>query len=78
MEGTRTATISGRVFDGSNNEPLLGAVVYDDETSTGVSTGPDGSYSLTLPAGKHQLRVSFVGFEELDQTGKSFWRAGAY
>lgn len=61
----RTATISGRVFDGSNNEPLLGAVIYDVETSTGASTGPDGAFSLTLPAGKHVLKVSFVGFEEL-------------
>lgn len=60
-----TAVISGKIYDGSTHEPLLGAVVYDDETKTGVSTGIDGKFSLELPVGEHLLRVSYVGFEEL-------------
>jgi hypothetical protein len=59
-----TVRITGKVLDGSSREPLAGAVVYDDETKTGVSTNHNGEYSLELPAGERRLKISFIGFEE--------------
>lgn len=65
-------TISGYVKDAKNGEALIGALVYKKDTQTGSSTNEYGFYSLTLPAGKHTILISFVGYgnivQEIDLT----------
>ncbi len=61
------ATITGSVLDGATDEPLIGAVIYDPESQTGVTTDVDGNFSLELPVGQYSLRISYTGYEEIYQ-----------
>jgi iron complex outermembrane receptor protein len=55
--------IRGRVTT-RNGEPLQGAHIAIVGSNTGVSTGNDGTYSITdLKPGSYTLRFSFIGFE---------------
>lgn len=64
---TRTAILKGIIIDGQSGEPLIGAVVYDEKTSAGVSTNMRGEYVLALPVGDHTLRLTYIGYEESSQ-----------
>ncbi|MBX2967626.1 MAG: TonB-dependent receptor [Cyclobacteriaceae bacterium] len=65
--GTRTnnmdgkATLTGTIKDIYTGETLVGAVIYNKETSTGASTDHFGHYSIALPKGKHVLEIRSVG-----------------
>lgn len=59
----RTFTLSG-YLRGDNGETLINATVYDLTTGVGTTTNEYGFFSLTLPAGKHRLRYSYVGYRE--------------
>lgn len=56
-------TISGYITDTTNAETLIGAVVYDQNTSKAVASNPYGFYSLTLPSGNYTITFSFLGYE---------------
>ncbi len=58
-----TAIIHGRVLDGKNSEPLVGAVVYNSKIEKGATTNADGFFELELPTGEHTLQLSFIGYE---------------
>jgi hypothetical protein len=64
----KRAELTGRILDGATGETLPGAVIYSDKSGSGSSTGSSGEYSITLPVGELQLRLSYVGYE--DQTVK--------
>ena len=59
--------VQGYVFDNSSNETLIGATLI---TSNGLGTVTDfnGFYQLSLPEGKHELSISYVGYEALKKT----------
>jgi TonB-linked SusC/RagA family outer membrane protein len=54
--------VSGTVTDASG-EPLPGVSVTIKGTTTGVATGTDGRYSISLPPGEITLRFSFIGMQ---------------
>lgn len=56
-------TISGFVEDATSGEKLIGANVFEQERFKGVSANVYGFYSLTLPAGTHEVLASFVGYD---------------
>jgi len=56
-------TITGRVVDGENNEPLPGVNVSVPGTTTGTATNTQGEYSLRVRASVDTLRFSFVGYQ---------------
>lgn len=58
-------TVTGTVTDVQGN-PLVGAtiVVKDAPTVSGTISGPDGSFSLTVPA-RSTLLISYVGYKNL-------------
>jgi len=57
-------TISGYVNDKNTGETLIGANVIDTQNENiGTSTNAYGFYSLTLPAGKHIIAVSYLGYQ---------------
>ena len=61
------AQVNGRVVDADTNEPLPGATVAIAETTSGTTTGLDGTFVLDVEPGT-KLVVSFVGFatQEVD------------
>lgn len=56
--------ISGKVLD-SNNEPLIGASVYLNNTSIGTTTNDLGEFELSIKKGIHDLIVSYLGYETI-------------
>jgi iron complex outermembrane receptor protein len=56
--------ISGTVTDAQTGETLPGANVSVPGSTVGTATGPDGQYSLSVPADADSLRYSFVGYEQ--------------
>lgn len=59
----KLAKLRGKVVDGKTGEPLMGAVVFNTETKTGVATDAKGRYVMEIPTGEIHLKVSFMSFE---------------
>jgi TonB-dependent SusC/RagA subfamily outer membrane receptor len=57
-------TITGTVTDASIGEPLIGANVLVEGTSTGTVTDFDGNYTLEVPDGATALVFSYTGYTE--------------
>lgn len=53
--------VSGTVTSSEDGSPIVGASIKIVGTNTGTVTDVNGKYSLTLPAGKSAVRVSYVG-----------------
>ncbi len=54
-------TVSGKVFDASTNEPLVGVTVVQTGTQNGTITDIDGNYSISCP-GDASLTFSYIGY----------------
>jgi len=64
--------ISGIVLDGNTKEPIIGASVYFDNTTIGVSTNNKGEFTLPYKRKiKTPLVVSFIGYISLRKTDLS-------
>ena len=62
--GQQKFTISGTIKDAKSGEELIGANVYVKNNPTnGTSTNAYGFYSLTLPQGKYEIAVQYVGYQ---------------
>ena len=61
-------TISGSITDSATGEDLIGASVHVEELRVGTTANAYGLYSLNLPAGRHSLVATFVGYEQYRQT----------
>ena len=57
-------TVSGTVTD-ENGELLIGVNVYNSVKDAGTVTNEYGFYSLTLPAGPHEIVYSSIGYNIL-------------
>ncbi len=56
--------ISGKVLSNdSSAQAITGASIQVAGTSIGTVTGPDGTFTLNVPAGRNTLVVSYVGFK---------------
>jgi TonB-linked SusC/RagA family outer membrane protein len=64
IAGVADKTVSGTVKD-SNGQPIAGAVVQIKSTSTGVTTGEDGRFSLSVPDNA-TLVVSLIGYRTIE------------
>ena len=58
----RTIDVTGMVIDSRTERPLAGVRVTAESPSVGVDTDADGRFALALPAGKHVLVVSLIGY----------------
>ena len=63
QKGTVIGTITDKEM---NNEPLPFANVFVKGTKIGGTTDFDGKYSLSLPAGKHTIVFSFIGYKSAE------------
>ncbi len=57
-------TLSGYMKDASNGEDLIGATaLVSNLDGVGTTTNIYGFYSLTLPAGEHQVAFQYLGYQ---------------
>ena len=61
-------TISGKVTDSKDGSGVPGITVSVKGTKAATATGPDGSFSLSLPAGAKTLIFSSVGYQRQEVT----------
>jgi hypothetical protein len=62
-------SLSGKVTDGVNHQPLAGVSVYLSNTSIGGITNENGEFILRhIPSGKYDLVVSGIGYETYSTT----------
>jgi Ca-activated chloride channel family protein len=57
--------LSGKIFDSSTGEPLIGANVVLKGTSIGVATDANGEYTIkNTPAGSYNIAISYIGYQQ--------------
>jgi len=61
-------TLSGTITDFKNNETLIGVNIYIPDLKIGTTTNKYGFYSLTIPAGEHQVEVKYLGYQDVQKT----------
>ena len=66
--------VSGTVLSQEDGQPIIGAAVKVDGTSTGMLTDVNGRFSLTLPEGKNQITVSYLGYQSKTVQAKNGMR----
>lgn len=59
----KTVVLSGYVRESGSRESLIGANLWLEELRTGTTTNAYGFFSLQMPKGSYQLRISYVGYE---------------
>lgn len=57
--------LNGTVEDVETNEKLSGVNILFPALNTGTTTNSYGFYSIKLPAGQHQMLVSYLGYKSL-------------
>jgi hypothetical protein len=60
-------TLSGTVSDSYSNETLIGVNLYIPELKTGITTNEYGFYSITVPKGSYTIRISYMGYNSLEE-----------
>lgn len=64
----QTGQLSGVIRDAASGEPLIGANIAIEETSTGLATNRFGQFAIpAIEAGTYHISVSYIGFEKLKQ-----------
>jgi hypothetical protein len=59
--------ITGKVIDQSTQLPLSGASIFCQNTTIGVISNSEGSFTIRLPNGGYDLIVSYTGYETFSQ-----------
>ena len=62
--------VNGTVVSQDDGQPVIGASVMVVGTSVGTVTNAQGQFSLTCPAGKNMLRITYVGMEPLEVSAR--------
>jgi hypothetical protein len=57
------ANLAGHIRESNSGEPVIGAAVYIESPLIGTTTDQFGYYSLTLPAGRHEIKVKRLGLK---------------
>jgi iron complex outermembrane recepter protein len=56
-------TITGKVFDVTNNKPLSSASVRVSGNHAGIATNDDGTFTLRIDSNIKSISVSYIGYE---------------
>lgn len=67
--------VAGTLLDKETNLGLFSATVYVIETQQGTTTDFDGNFTLSLPKGKYNIKLSYIGYKTdtvLLEVNKSF------
>lgn len=60
-------TLSGYIRDAKNGEELIGVNIYLPQLEKGSSTNVYGYYSISLPPGRYQVQIQYIGYETQSQ-----------
>jgi outer membrane receptor protein involved in Fe transport len=55
-----TVKFSGKVIDSQSQKPLGAVLVYFENTSYGISSTPEGTFSIEAPAGNYTLIAAYL------------------
>ncbi len=58
------ATLAGRIRSTSTGEPAVGVAVLLEKPRIGVLTDQYGYYSISLPRGRHELKIRSIGLKD--------------
>ncbi len=61
------ASLAGYVRDGASGSPVIGAAVFIEKPMTGIATDQFGYYSITLPKGRHELKIKSIGMKNTER-----------
>lgn len=59
------ATVTGKVVDAESGEPIIGATILWAELGSGTATDADGTFTVELPTGKLEMKVQYVGYQDM-------------
>ncbi len=62
------ATLAGIIRSSLSGEPVIGAVVFVENTQIGVSTDQFGYYALTMAKGRHEIKIKSVGMKSTQRS----------
>ena len=62
--------VNGVVVAQEDNQPVVGVSILVIGTNIGTVTDANGKFSLTVPAGKSQLRFTYIGMETLEVSAR--------
>ena len=71
VANSQNGFIRGTIYDDKTAESLPGVTAFAEGTTFGSISDFDGKFSITLPAGTYNLRVSFISYETLNIDGLS-------
>ncbi len=60
---TGKATLAGHLRDAKSGEAIIGASVYIESPLIGTTSDQYGYYALTLPLGRHELKIKGIGIQ---------------
>jgi hypothetical protein len=63
-EPTGSANLAGHIRNAASGEAVIGAVIYIENPRIGVSTDQFGYFSLTIPKGRHELKIKSIGMKD--------------
>ncbi|SFK57452.1 TonB-dependent receptor [Porphyromonadaceae bacterium KH3CP3RA] len=67
---SQTGTIKGKIVDAQTNEPLIGASVLIEGTTSGAAADLDGNYIIqNVGTGSYTLIASYVAYQSEKKTG---------
>jgi len=61
-------TVSGYITDAQTGEQLYAATIFEQNSQAGTTSNRFGFFSISLPEGLVQLKISFVGYTSQDRT----------
>jgi len=62
--------VNGTVTSQDDGQPVIGASVLVVGTQVGTVTDANGKFTLTCPAGKNVLRITYVGMEPIEVSAR--------
>ena len=66
--------VNGTVVSQDDGQPVIGASVFVVGTNVGTLTDTNGKFSVTCPAGKNTLRITYVGMEPIEVSARANMR----
>jgi TonB-linked SusC/RagA family outer membrane protein len=61
--GLNAQTVSGKIYDAGNSDPLIGATIREEGTTNGSVSDADGNYTIKVSKIPTRLTFSYTGYE---------------
>ena len=68
---SQNATVTGKITDTANGNPLIGAnvVITGGKINTGAASDFDGNYTVeNIPPGSYDIKVTYIGYRREKRT----------